>query len=215
MGSQAQTEHVDSAAQRIAAHIRTECLRRGWDSGTLAQRAGISRTTLYQLERGRIARPRRSTLSKIAHALELAPEELLGSMTPDSPADSPEFHSDADAAREFDRRTNPVVTEVCIDRPELFRGWSAAEWDELYSCFGTGGQLTRAGVVETAQAVNRKRETQRQLEVVLETHLADVAARMVETLYHMVQPSDNLRNTPQLQALLEEHRDGLREGVHR
>jgi len=101
-----------------------------------------------------------------------------------------------------------VVTEVSAELPALFLDWTEADWDELYSSFGTGGPLTRQGVVDAATEMNRKRETIRQFQVVLETHLAEVAARMVETLYDMVRPDGHLADMTELGALLAQHRAG-------
>ena len=205
-------------AEKLARQIRAACLRRGWDCGELAKRAGVSRTTVYHLERGQIAQPRRSTVGKIASALGLSAEELLNgpSGCPPAPANSrgrAAWRSPEAAAHKFDRSTNPVVAEVCGERPELVAGWSQREWDELYSSFGTGGALTHSGVLRAAETINRKRETLRRLSILLETHLAEVAARMVHTLYEMVDPVPNLEETAELAALLAAHRGTPTESV--
>ena len=87
----------------------------------------------------------------------------------------------------FDRATNPAVAEVARERPEVFEGWTADDWEEINSQFGVGGQLTPLGALKAAEAMNEKRETVRQLQVVLETHLRDVAREVIETFYRMVQ----------------------------
>lgn len=179
-----------------ADRLRELCMERGWDLGELARRAGVSRTTLYQLDRQRIERPHAGTLGRIAAALGVAPAALW--------ADDRDLPGDPDAAARvrpsaelpaaamFDRATNPAVSAVAADQPALFEGWTPDEWTELYSTFGVGGELTPEGVIATAQAMNRKREVVQQLQLVLETHLADVAANMIATLYEMVQvaPAD-------------------------
>jgi transcriptional regulator with XRE-family HTH domain len=91
-----------------------------------------------------------------------------------------------DARQAFDRLTNPVVTEVAAEAPALFAGWTADDWDELYSQFATGGALREEGVRITAARINHDRETLYRLRVVLQTHLADVAAGMVDTLYKLI-----------------------------
>jgi hypothetical protein len=60
--------------------------------------------------------------------------------------------------------------------------------DEPYSAFGVGGALTRAGVATAATELNRKREVVRRLQIVLETHLSEVAARTIDVLYDLVSP---------------------------
>ena len=195
------------------ARIRAACLRKGWNVGELARRTGLSRTTLYQLERGATRRPRAATMHKIAAALETEPGTLFaceGLRSVECPAFCRPACDSADLERQraFDRSTNPVVGEVSAELSGLFLDWTQTDWDELYSSFGTGGQLTRHGVVDAAAEMNRKRETVRQLHVVLETHLAEVAARMLETLYDMVRPDGHLADTAELETLLAQHRAG-------
>ena len=60
---------------------RVENLRRlrMWTQVRLAQEAGVSPTTVSGIETGKIVRPHFGTLGKLALALSVAPEELLGS----------------------------------------------------------------------------------------------------------------------------------------
>jgi transcriptional regulator with XRE-family HTH domain len=180
--------------QRLAQQIRAECVRRGWDVGELACRAGVSRTTLYHLAHGHTDRPRASTLKRIAAALGIDTDTLVGRPTdpesPRYPVSSRNRVSDRarwDAAAAFDRATNTAVAEVMHDRPDLFAGWSADDVDELYSLFGVGGQLTPRGVACAAEAINAKRETIHKLHVVLDTHLRERAVDLIDLLYEMVQ----------------------------
>jgi transcriptional regulator with XRE-family HTH domain len=48
----------------------------------LAQEAGLSPTTVSSIETGKIGRPHFGTIGKLARALGVAPEELLGSREP-------------------------------------------------------------------------------------------------------------------------------------
>src|SRR5215204_4653607 len=52
---------------------------RMWTQARLAKEAGVSPTTVSGIETGKIGRPHFSTLGKLARALDVAPEELLGS----------------------------------------------------------------------------------------------------------------------------------------
>ena len=178
-----------TSQNRTALKIREICRRKGWNLGELARNAGISRTALYMLERGKTRNPHGSTLRKIARALEVTPEQLWQDFatTPNrqSVIRVARDKSDAELQRHFDRSTNPAVAEMAQQAPELFVGWSSQEWDELYSTFGTGGPLTPDGVEETANQINRKRETIQQLHVILETHLSEVAVKLIETLFQM------------------------------
>ena len=177
--------------QQLAARIRAECNRRGWSLGGLARRAGISRTTLHHLERSRTDRPHIETLRKIAEALDLSIEVLLGEQPPQadrtrSPATGRPPHSQS--APDFDVATNPAVAEVMREQPHLFTGWTQSDVEELVSLFGTGGGLTPRGVELAAESINRRRETIFKLQVVLETHLRKEAMEMIDVLYRLVQP---------------------------
>ncbi len=61
-------------AQRVRDHRYTK----GWGPDELASRAEISRTALYQIESGKTELPRAGTLRRIAIALEVPMETLLG-----------------------------------------------------------------------------------------------------------------------------------------
>src|SRR5215203_4387901 len=50
-----------------------------WTQARLAKEAGVSPTTVSGIETGKIGRPHFGTLDKLARALDVAPEELLGS----------------------------------------------------------------------------------------------------------------------------------------
>src|ERR687889_220356 len=54
-------------------------LMRMWTQARLAKEAGVSPTTVSAIETGKIERPHFGTLGKLALALSVAPEELLGS----------------------------------------------------------------------------------------------------------------------------------------
>ncbi len=195
---------MPSSKDRLTRRIRTECARRGWDLQTLADRADVSRTALYHLLEGHTARPRGVTLNRLAAAFDLPVEELLaaGDQTAAPPV-RPVSHS---PAARFDRATNPEVDAIATERPHLFRGWSESDWDELYSTFGAGGALSRQGVIASATAINRKRETIRRLHIVMETHLRVVAEELIDTLYRQVRPQSNLTADESLRALLAESR---------
>jgi len=90
------------------------------------------------------------------------------------------------AYRSFDRQTNPLVDEVAAETPAAFDGWSAADFDELYSHFGTGGALTRDGARQVVESINRKRDLLAKAALILETDQADVLAGVVEVLYGKV-----------------------------
>ena len=72
--SMARITQVISLAQRV----RDFRYSKGWGPDELASRAEISRTALYQIESGKTGLPRAGTLRRIAVALEVTMDELLG-----------------------------------------------------------------------------------------------------------------------------------------
>ena len=120
------------------------------------------------------ARPHPRTLQKLAAGLGVSVVDLFT-----DPA--------ASAAADFDRRTNPAVAEVVASRPELFENWTPTEFEELFSRFGVGGELTEAGAVAAAAAINARRELLQQVTLLLETEQADLLRDFVAMLARRVQ----------------------------
>lgn len=62
----------------LAQRVRDYRYSKGWGPDELASRAEISRTALYQIESGKTELPRAGTLRRIAMALDVSMETLLG-----------------------------------------------------------------------------------------------------------------------------------------
>jgi len=62
----------------LAQRVRDFRYSKGWGPDELANRAEISRTALYQIESGKTELPRAGTLRRIAVALSVPMEDLLG-----------------------------------------------------------------------------------------------------------------------------------------
>jgi transcriptional regulator with XRE-family HTH domain len=62
----------------LAQRVRDQRYAKGWGPDELASRAAISRTALYQIESGKTEQPRAATLRRIAQALDIPTEALLG-----------------------------------------------------------------------------------------------------------------------------------------
>jgi len=191
MGSISDLREPITARQSLSVRLQAFRMRKGWNMDRLSEVAGISRTTVYHLERGDIAKPRASTLYKLAVALGIDPSELSPDAMPVDASGSGELPEDVrqqdDSRAKFDLRTNTCIKAAYRGAAAHFTGWSQQEWDELYSTFGVGGPLTEQGVLEIARKINHKRETIHQLQVVLETHHAAIAAGLVANLYRLVQ----------------------------
>ena len=91
----------------------------------VAERTGLDTRTIRGITRG-THRPHARTLHRLAEGLRVAVDEFF--------VDPAQL-----LYRCFDRRTNPAVDEVLQDDPELFEGWGEADFDELHSRVGAGG----------------------------------------------------------------------------
>ncbi len=156
----------------LASNLRRLMARDGVSFDALVERSGVDARTISGLLNGR-QQPQSRTLHRLAEALGV-------------PAD--EFFQDGArlAHRHLNRQTNPLVEDVIAEQPDLFGEWTEADFDDLYSRFGTGGALTREGAAAAAEQINRTREIQTKVAVLLETHEGALLAEFVELLYRRV-----------------------------
>ena len=166
----------ESLATDYARNFRRLMARQGLTLDELARRSGLNLRTLKALLHA-TSRPHGRTLQRLAAGLAVPVDELF---------QDPSLL----VHRLFDRRTNPAVDEVVEERQELFRGWTEAEFDDLYSRFGHGGPLTRDGAIAVAIAINRRRAVQQQVALLLETSEADLLVGVVDLLYRRALVSD-------------------------
>ena len=159
-------------AHLIATNVRRVMARDGLTFVDVVEATGLDERTIRGLVRG-VNKPHARTLHKFAHGLGIAVDELF-QQPPASPRQA------------FDRVTNPLVDEVARRHETLFAAWTPADFDELYSQFGTGGPLTEEGVLAAAEAINAKRALERQVSVILESSEADLLADFVRLLYRRV-----------------------------
>lgn len=157
----------------LAANLRRLLARSGMTIDELAAAADVDARTIRSVLLGRNTRPHARTLGRLASGLGVEADEFFRNLS-------------LDAQREFDRRTNPLVDEVIDEHPRLFEDWSPAQLDELYSHFGEGGSLTKEGALAVAAAINRHREVQQKVALLLESGEADVLIGIVELLYQRI-----------------------------
>jgi transcriptional regulator with XRE-family HTH domain len=137
----------------------------------LARRSGIDERTIRGLLAGN--KPHSRTLHRLAKGLEVSADEFF--------VDSTQL-----LYRCFDRATNPLVEEVLREQSELFKNWREADFDELHSRFGSGGPLTRDGVLESVRRMNRKREAIEKLNVLFETGAGELLGGIIDLFYDKI-----------------------------
>ena len=156
-----------------AANLRRLMARLGLTLAQVVERTGLDERTVKGILSGANAKPHARTLHQLATGLEVSVDELF---------QNPSLL----AHRLFDRRTNPTVDELIAAEPRLFGNWSPAEFDELYSRFGMGGQLTAAGARAAVVAMNQRRELLTKAALLLESGQAELLSAIIELLYQRV-----------------------------
>jgi transcriptional regulator with XRE-family HTH domain len=159
-------------AATIAANLRRLMARDGLTYVEVVAASGLDERTIRGIARGK-NQPHARTLHKLAHGLGVEIDELFRPLGRSAP-------------RQFDRATNALVESVIEAHPDRFQDWSDADFDELYSRFGAGGQLTESGVLTAAKAMNAKRDLWNQIGVILESGESDLLAEFVDVLYRRV-----------------------------
>src|ERR1700679_1083888 len=121
----------------IAQRVRDFRYSKGWGPDELANRAEISRTALYQIESGKTGLPRAGTLRRIAVALDVPMEDLLG------------FEDDTESPSSHSERT-------VLGRTRVLHDWAPADGSPL-SLPAVGG--ARPASIATAQEARFAVET--------------------------------------------------------
>jgi transcriptional regulator with XRE-family HTH domain len=153
----------------IALNLRRIMARDDLTFDEVVAASRLDERTLRAVARGR-SNSHARTLHKLAQGLGVSIDELFRNPGQPSP-------------RRFDRATNSLVQQVATRYAYAFENWSDADFDELYSRFGTGGQLTESGVLAAAEAMNAKREIMRQVGIILESDQTELLAEFVALLY--------------------------------
>jgi transcriptional regulator with XRE-family HTH domain len=170
-------------AATVATNLRRIMARDNLTFEQVVTATELDERTLRSLARG-TTNPHARTLHKLAQGLGVSSDEL--------------FHTvGSSASRRFDRAANSLVQGIVHEHSRLFKNWSESDFDELYSRFGTGGQLTESGVLSAAKLMNAKRDLYRQVSVILESSEAELLSGFVELLYFRAtsvqQPADRGR----------------------
>ena len=105
----------------LAKRIRDLRYSKGWGPDELANRAKISRTALYQIERGNTSKPQAGTLRRISRALGVPLEILL-----DSTPVLSESLTSSEGMSESSSLSH-AMTSLSNDRPFRSRGRSGGE----------------------------------------------------------------------------------------
>lgn len=157
------------------ANVRRLMARLNMTQAEVVAATGLDERTVRSLMRG-ASRPHARTLHKFAAGLGVAVDEL--------------FHDVRGPAAAFDRATNPAVTAVVQTHGYVFANWTPAEFDELFSRCAVGGELTEAGALAAAEAMNERRELLLRAAMILESAEAEHLREFIAMLYRRVTAVD-------------------------
>ncbi|GAC1468354.1 MAG: hypothetical protein NVSMB9_10950 [Isosphaeraceae bacterium] len=160
----------------LAQRVRDYRYAKGWGPDELASKAAISRTALYQIESGKTELPRAGTLRRIALALDVPMENLLGNTEP------------------HEALSFPTVPSEPSMRPRgQISGWYPAEGVTMASRSGTrydSAELGRFGKEylpgHDGATLSRERELVNKLHDVLASPFGDAIARIVEESHRLL-----------------------------
>jgi len=150
-------------------NLRRLMAQQGLTTSQVVDQTGLDQRTIRAVLKG-VSKPHTRTLHRLAEGLGVPVDEFYVEQS------QLQF-------RQFDRGANPVAEEVVHEHPELFDGWAAADYDELHSRVGTGGAMTRQGVLRTVEDMNEQRRLHEKLAVILEGSQKEIARGMIELLY--------------------------------
>ncbi len=156
----------------FAHNVRRLMARKGLTLRQLVVASGLHERTVKAVLSG-TGKPHARTLHRLAAGLGVSSDELF---------QNPSVLTH----RLFDRRTNPLVEDVVDEHPEWFAGWSEADFEELYSHFGTGGALSAEGAQQLILAMNEKRSVHQKVALLLESGEAELLIGFIELLYQKI-----------------------------
>jgi transcriptional regulator with XRE-family HTH domain len=167
----------------LAQRVRDFRYSKGWGPDELASRASISRTALYQIESGKTELPRAGTLRRIAIALEVPMESLLG-------------HGEAA------KSGHGPLPVTASRKARTQSGWIPAEGGPLTVPAGRSGatfgttddsrfavesqDVPQPGMGEGTITIAREHELARKLHEVLASPLGEGVALIVEESYRLL-----------------------------
>lgn len=150
------------------ANVRRAMVRLNLSLADVVAATGLDERTVRSILRG-ATQPHARTLHKLAAGLGIDADEL--------------FVDPIGRGESFDRDCNPAAAQAVDEHPELFVHWTPADFEELFSRVAVGGELTEAGALAAAQAMNARRELMKQVAVLLESAEAELLREFIALLY--------------------------------
>jgi transcriptional regulator with XRE-family HTH domain len=168
----------------LAQRVRDIRYAKGWGPDELANRAEISRTALYQIESGKTGLPRAGTLRRIAVALDVPMEDLLGMEDqPEQSTKAPERHGALRRARGLHEWLPSEGGPLAMPGAASFKTTSVPPTDE--SRFTVEAPMATKGNGYDSFYV-RERDLMAKLHDLLHSPMSDGVACIVDELHTLI-----------------------------
>jgi transcriptional regulator with XRE-family HTH domain len=161
-------EEVD---MNLAKRIKDCRYAKGWGPDELAAKASISRTALYQIESGKTELPRAGTLRRLAKALEVSVDALLG-------------NSDMPPGMELASFADPDGTADHLSHVSISEDVFASNGDDVVA-----GSATAQPTVSPWAMTARERDLSWKFRELLRSPLGEGIARVVEDSHRLLLPA--------------------------
>ena len=170
----------------LAQRVRDFRYTKGWGPDELASRASISRTALYQIESGKTELPRAGTLRRIALALEVSMESLLGHA--ESGMTAPGTLPASSASRKVRNQNDWIPSEggpltISSSRPGAMLG---VDDDARFAVETQNVPPAPATFADGMAVSSREHELTRKLHELLASPLGEGVALIVEESYRLL-----------------------------
>jgi transcriptional regulator with XRE-family HTH domain len=165
----------------LAQRVRDFRYSKGWGPDELANRAEISRTALYQIESGKTGLPRAGTLRRIAVALDVSMDELLGDDEPEAARAAAEGARTSSASREL-RDWMPAEGGPLTLPPASLRGFRGVGDDRD----ARASEPSRAPVPGVESVLMREGELMSKLHDLLHSPVGAGVARILDDLHGLI-----------------------------
>jgi transcriptional regulator with XRE-family HTH domain len=152
----------------LAQRIREIRYKKGLGPDALAARAEISRTALYQIECGKTEVPRAGTLRRIAQALEVPVDQLLGNRPTNEDTENSAGYSSRPMMENGRSSLNPAQDWSYSEEPDL------TEYAEPKRNFGSA---------------DHRDDLNGMLEDLLDSRYGDTVARVIQEMHKLLAPS--------------------------
>jgi len=153
-------------------NLRRLMSARGLSHKDVVRCTGLDRRTIRGLLNG-TNRPHAKTIHRLAKGLGVATDEFFV---------SPSYLIYRNLYDPADLKVEGVVR----NNPALFSSWAQADFEELQDSYSLSDDQSAEGILDVARKMNRRRDLQKKLNVLLKSSQSDAISTFLEVMYKTV-----------------------------